>query len=133
LLLPGGGAALKRPVHAEDAVQGLAGLLNKPDAFGKVLALAGGESLTLLQMIHRIAEGLGKKPKYLTVPRIGCQIGVRVGEVLLPKNTWLRQSMLGWIFNASPSISEMQALINYNPRPFTPKNLVTNSTFKPDE
>lgn len=113
--LPGGGAALKRPVHAEDAANLLARLMLAPKAFGKTYALAGGEILSLHAMAIRIIAALGLKRRIVAVPG---DWALRVAAVLPTARVY--QGVLGLLQHAAPDIGDLQRDFEYAPRAFTP-------------
>lgn len=113
--LPAGGAALKRPVHAEDAANLLARLMLAPKAFGKTYALAGGEILSLHAMAMRIIAALGLKRRIVAVPG---DWALRVAAVLPTARVY--QGVLGLLQQAAPDIGDLQRDFEYAPRAFAP-------------
>lgn len=141
VVLPGGGKAMKKPVHAEDAAGLLARVLLEPRAFGKTYALAGGESLTLAEMAERIAQGLGIQRRVLRLPAAIAFWGARVVQGLGSQRSGLStrgiglrtrrsrfrkqaiatfQGMLGLLQDAAPDTRAIAEDFGYAPRAFLP-------------
>lgn len=66
--LVGKGTGLRQPVHAEDLAKACAVALDNPLAFGKAYNLSGGETLSYLEMVERIAATIGRKSHILKIP-----------------------------------------------------------------
>lgn len=66
--VPGDGSARFQPVAAEDAVAVLASLLRCEAAVGRNIELGGPETLTLDELIRRIAGALGRRRALVHLP-----------------------------------------------------------------
>lgn len=65
----GEGRGRRQPVHAEDLAQACLAVLDKPSTFAQVYELPGGETLTYCELVSRIAQGLGRRPRLVHVPQ----------------------------------------------------------------
>jgi nucleoside-diphosphate-sugar epimerase len=66
--LGGPGKGLRQPVHADDLAAAALAALDLPAAEGGSFNLGGGETLSYRQMIQRIFETLGRRPRFLRLP-----------------------------------------------------------------
>jgi uncharacterized protein YbjT (DUF2867 family) len=66
--LGGPGKGLRQPVHADDLAAGALAALDLPATAGGSFNLGGGETLSYRQMIQRIFETLGQRPRFLRLP-----------------------------------------------------------------
>jgi nucleoside-diphosphate-sugar epimerase len=66
--IAGKGGGLRQPVHAEDLARACLVVLDNDATHGQIYELPGGDTLTYAQMVSRIAEGLGRKPRLLHLP-----------------------------------------------------------------
>ena len=68
LPLAGEGKGLRQPVHAEDLAIGTVLVLKSDKTRHRSYDLPGGETLRYRTMCERVFEGLGRRPRILTVP-----------------------------------------------------------------
>lgn len=66
--LVGEGKGLRQPVHAEDLALACIESLNNSKTFGKAYNLSGGETLTYLDMVHRVAAFEEKNIHIVHIP-----------------------------------------------------------------
>lgn len=64
------GASLEQPVYAGDVVSAIDAALTQVDAGGKVLRLAGPESLSRAELMRRAARSVGRSVSVLSLPII---------------------------------------------------------------
>jgi GT2 family glycosyltransferase/nucleoside-diphosphate-sugar epimerase len=74
----GEGKGLRQPVHADDLAAACLGVLHLPTTWNRAYNLSGGETLTYRQMVERIFEELGKKPRIVKVPLAAYAVLLRV-------------------------------------------------------
>ena len=67
--LIGGATGKRMPVHAEDLAAACLSSMRREAGYNKMYNLSGGEMLSYREMVERIFDTLGKKPRYLHVPR----------------------------------------------------------------
>jgi len=65
----GDGRGLRQPVHAEDLARAVLAVLDAPATFDRGYDTPGGETLAYVEMVSRIAVGVGRRPRVLHVPR----------------------------------------------------------------
>ncbi len=64
----GAGRGLRQPVHAADLAAAALAVLDNASTFDRSYDLPGGETLSYLQMVTRIAEAVGRRPRILHLP-----------------------------------------------------------------
>lgn len=64
----GEAGGLRQPVHAEDVASACAAALSAQSAINHCYNISGGEIITYREMVHRIFQALGKKPKFVKFP-----------------------------------------------------------------
>lgn len=68
MLLVGNASGQRQPVHADDLVSAALEALKNPKTHNQIYSLAGGEILSYQNMVRRIASGLDKKSRTLSLP-----------------------------------------------------------------
>ena len=63
-----GGASLEQPIDARDVVVAIAAALAKPELAGRVLDVAGPESLPRCDLVRRAAALAGGTPRFVSIP-----------------------------------------------------------------
>ncbi len=63
-----GGASLEQPIDARDVVACIAAALARPELAGRVLDVAGPESLPRRELVRRAAALLGNTPRFVSIP-----------------------------------------------------------------
>lgn len=63
-----GGASLEQPIDARDVVVAIAAALAKPELAGRVLDVAGPESLPRRDLVRRAATLVGNAPRFVSIP-----------------------------------------------------------------
>jgi nucleoside-diphosphate-sugar epimerase len=59
---------LRQPIHAEDAAAACVSALQAPGAANRAYNISGGETLSYREMVIRVFDALGRRPRLLTVP-----------------------------------------------------------------
>lgn len=78
-----GGASLEQPIDAADVVEAIAAALARPALAGRVLDLAGPESLPRRELVRRAAAAAGAAgPIVLAVPYVLARLFARLAERL---------------------------------------------------
>jgi nucleoside-diphosphate-sugar epimerase len=117
--LAGGGGGRRQPVHADDlAAAGIAALA-RPGAAGRSYDLPGGETLTYREMVARIFEGLGRRPRIVSMPPALWSLGLKVAGGRLPGvNAAMGERMSAdLVFDPGPAVRDL----GWAPRPFHPR------------
>ncbi len=68
MFLMGQATGLRQPVNADDLVWAALAVLQKEKTLNQTYNLAGGEPLSYRLMVERIYNGLGKKPRIISLP-----------------------------------------------------------------
>ena len=63
-----GGASLEQPIDVRDVLAAIAGALARPELAGRVLDVAGPESLPRRELIRRAAALRGSTPRFVPIP-----------------------------------------------------------------
>ncbi len=63
-----GGASLEQPIDARDVVAAITAALERPQLAGRVLDVAGPESLARRELVRRAASLLGNTPRVVSIP-----------------------------------------------------------------
>jgi nucleoside-diphosphate-sugar epimerase len=80
----GGGRGLRQPVHAEDLAIGAISAASSPAAARKVYSLPGGETLTYLEMIGRIFDGLRLPRRTVSISPFWWKAAFIIAKPLFP-------------------------------------------------
>ncbi len=117
--LAGSGAGLRQPVHAEDLARAALQVLDAPATRGQAYDLPGGETLSYRAMVERVFEGLGRRPRVLSVPPALWRAGFRLAGRFLPgANAQMGARMEADLtFDPGPA----QRDFSWRPRDFRPR------------
>ncbi len=83
--LLGSGQGLFQPVYIDDMTEALARITGEPKYYGKTAELCGPRRLTLNEVVHEIAEAIGKKKPITHIPVPFASPAVFAMEAILPK------------------------------------------------
>jgi nucleoside-diphosphate-sugar epimerase len=116
LPLPGEGRGLRQPVHAEDLAT-LARLAMNATAAGRYDA-PGGETISYRVMAERIFEGLGRRPRVLTLPEPLIRLGFGMARPWMPGSSLQMVERINQdlVFDAGP----VREAFGWSPRSFRP-------------
>lgn len=87
LPISGPGQGRRQPVHADDLAVAAVRALTAPASIHQTYALAGGETLSYRQMCERIFDGLGRRPRILSLPPGLWRAGLILASPVLPGAT----------------------------------------------
>ena len=125
----GNGRYFLSPVHVDDVVQAMVGIVRTFSGDKTILNLCGPETMTMNQLIHRISRIQNAAPKTIHVPLWLARIGIHLLTVLKPGFA-VPDQIRRLLCQKEQSIVQTQALIPYNPRtleeglsPFPSKNI----------
>jgi len=118
--LLGPARGLRQPVHADDLAAACVAALDQPATFNRAYDLPGGETLSYREMVERIFQALGKRPRFIRVPMAGFAAAMKLLS-LLPRYRDFNVEMASrmnhdLVFDAGPA----QRDFAYRPRPFQP-------------
>lgn len=119
LPIAGSGAGLRQPVHAEDLATAAIAAAERPAAIGQIYDLTGGETLAYRTMCERVFEGLGKRPRIVSLPPALWRAGLMLASPFLPGVTAQMGERMDrdLVFDAGAAYSDL----DYSPRPFRPR------------
>jgi nucleoside-diphosphate-sugar epimerase len=118
LPLYGQGQGRRQPVHAADLAQAALEAAVSPRAVNRAYDLPGGETLTYREMVERVFEGMGRRPRILAAPEWLWGLGFALARPLLPGATAQMGARMAedLVFDDHPA----RADFNWNPRGFRP-------------
>jgi NADH dehydrogenase len=94
----GPGLAKKRPVWANDVVDGLARIAGNETAYGKTYNLSGGEPIAMRDFSHLLLKQQGADRPFVHLPVLGCRaVAFVLGKLM--KEPPLTQSAISGIVN----------------------------------
>lgn len=119
LPLSGDAAGKRQPVHADDLAAGAMSAALSPSTGNRAYDVPGGETLTYRAMSERIFEGMGRRPRIVSVPPVLWRLGLVLAGPLLPGATTAMGSRMAedLTFDASPAERDFQ----WRPRGFHPR------------
>lgn len=119
LPLAGRGEGRRQPVHADDLAAAALAALDAPAAPNRAYDLPGGETLTYRAMAERIFEGLGRRPRILSVPAPLWRAAFLLASPVLPGTTAAMGDRMAedLVFDGAPARRDF----GWSPRPFRPR------------
>ncbi len=79
---------LRQPIHAEDVATACVSALQATDATNRVYNISGGETLSYREMVIRVFDALGRRPRVLTVPLWAFRLAVSMLRCLPRYQQW---------------------------------------------
>ncbi len=119
LPLAGGGEGLRQPVHAEDLAIGALAAISSGAASGCAYDLPGAETLTYRAMVERVFEGLGRRPRIVTIPPSLFKLALTLARPLLPGVTVQMGARIGEDLTFDPAPAQRD--LSWAPRDFHPR------------
>jgi nucleoside-diphosphate-sugar epimerase len=116
LPLSGAGPGRRQPVHAEDLAGACLLALDRPQTFGREYDLPGGETLTYRAMAERVFEGLGRRPRILSLPPPLWRLAFRLASPPGATAAMGERMAEDLVFDGGPAAAEF----GWSPRPFRP-------------
>ena len=119
LPLSGAGEGLRQPVHADDLAAAALTVAATPATHDKAYDLPGGETLSYRDLVRRLFEAQGRKPRILHVPPALWRLGLGLASPLLPGATAAMGDRMAenLTFDAGPA----QRDFGWAPRAFRPR------------
>jgi nucleoside-diphosphate-sugar epimerase len=114
-----GGRGRRQPVHAEDLAAAAMAALERSRPANRAYDLPGGSTLSYREMVVRICEGVGCRPRIVSLPRRGYRIALTLAR-LAPRWRHLSRAM-GDRMTQDLCFSDQDAArdLGFTPRPFT--------------
>ena len=118
--LAGAARGRRQPVHAADVAAACVAALTVPQASGQVYALSGGETLSYRDMVARVFQSLGRRPRLLPLPGWVVVVCLQLLR-LLPRFRHWSPAMVTRM-NADLVVDHGPAArdLGFSPRPFRP-------------
>lgn len=79
---------LRQPIHAEDVAGACVSALQATDAANRAYNISGGETLSYREMVIRVFDALGRRPRLLTVPLWAFRLAVTMLRSLPRYRQW---------------------------------------------
>ncbi|MBN8551676.1 MAG: NAD-dependent epimerase/dehydratase family protein [Caulobacterales bacterium] len=119
LPISGHGEGRRQPVHADDLAGAAIAALTAPAAIRQTYALAGGETLSYRAVCERIFEGLGMRPRILSLPPPLWRAGLALASPVLPGTTAQMGERMerDLVFDDAPARRDL----GWSPRAFRPR------------
>jgi len=117
--LVGAGHGLRQPLHADDLAAACVAALAAPGA-GPAYDIAGGETLTYREMVRRIFASVGRRPRFVRIPRWGVRLLLPVVSRLTGRRD---VSLAAFDRMEDPLVADNAAAardLGFAPRPFEP-------------
>lgn len=122
----GSRAGKRQPVHADDiALACVVALRGGKTCSNRSYNLAGGETLNYREMVTRIFLALGRKPRFVTVPRPAFRVALAVLRIFPRYRQWSLAMVERMNADLVFDYSDAQRDLDFHPRPFhlTPDDL----------
>ena len=111
----GAGTALKRPVWAEDIVDGLVRLAGNRVAFGKTYNFSGGEAIKMLDFARLLLRHHAADRPFVHLPVALCRAAARLLEVVMDDPPLTSSAIAGVINDADLDPAEAMRDLGYRP------------------
>jgi NADH dehydrogenase len=111
----GAGQARKRPVYAEDIVDGLLRLADNPVAFGKIYNFSGGEAISMRDFAHLLLRHRGGDRPFLHLPLGACHAAARWLGAVMTEPPLTSSAIAGVVNDADLDPSEAIRDLGYRP------------------
>jgi len=118
LPLSGDGSGKRQPVHADDLAAGAVSAAVSSSSENRAYDLPGGETLTYRTMLERIFEGMGRRPRIVSLPPVIWRIGISLASPVIPGATSAMGSRMSedLTFDGNPAEKDF----HWRPRAFHP-------------
>lgn len=84
----GSASGRRQPIHVDDVASACKSALEAPHAAGRSYNISGGETLTYKDMVARIFEALGKRPRFFETPLWLFQLAGPIVRVVPKFHDW---------------------------------------------
>jgi len=111
----GPGTARKRPVWADDIVDGLLRLAGNDVALGKTYNFSGPDSITILQLAHLLLQHHGGDRPFVHVPAPACRAVARALAAVMDDPPLTLSAIAGVLNDADLDPSEAMRDLGYRP------------------
>ena len=110
---------LRQPIHAEDVAAACVSALQAPGAANRAYNISGGETLSYREMVIRVFDTLGRRPRLLTVPLWAFRLAVSMLRCLPRYRQW--SAAMAERMNSDLVFDHTEAarVIGFKPRQFS--------------
>ena len=119
-VVAGQAAGLRQPIHADDVSRAVLAAVGNSKAQAQSINIGGGAPITYREMVDRIAQGLGKKARLISLPTFACKALMRLlamaGLTRLSPSLFDRMAE-DLVFDHGESVEKL----GISPRPFHPQ------------
>lgn len=121
IVLPGGGRALKQPIHTNDLVEGLLSFLKVDSEIisKKIYNFSGGKSLNMREMTDLCLKKMNLKKKVINIPAGVALFLADLMEFVVSKPASPKQAIAGFLENADLDNSLTVKDLYFKPRAFS--------------
>jgi NADH dehydrogenase len=114
----GPGTALLQPVHIDDLVDAVVGVLDTKDAIGRTYGVSGATVLPFNELVRAVAAARHKRRRLVHAPLGLCMAAARVLAPILGPGSFLTpDALLGVNEDAALDSADLQRDSGYRPRP----------------
>lgn len=78
--LLGAAKGLRQPIHASDVASACFQALTHSEVVNRAYNISGAETLTYGEMVRRVFDAMGKKPRYLHIPRVVFRLVIALSQ-----------------------------------------------------
>lgn len=114
----GSAKGLRQPVHAEDVAQACLHALEESVGTNYAYNLSGGETLSYREMVGRIFDAIGRRPRLLTVPLWFFHLALMLMHLLPRYRHWTAAMAERMNQDLVFDHSEAAENLKFSPRPF---------------
>ncbi len=116
--LPGGGRHLVQPVFVDDVVAALAAALDRAQALGSPIVVAGPRPITYADMVRACARAVGRRVAIVPAPAPLLALAARAASALGAPAPFDAAEIRRATEDKSFDVSDMQSRLGVTPRPF---------------
>ncbi|MGR9098984.1 MAG: SDR family oxidoreductase [Gammaproteobacteria bacterium] len=84
----GAAKGMRQPIAAVDVAKSCLQVLESPKTVDRCYVIAGRETMTYREMVHRVFEAMGKKPRILAIPLALFRIGIGMVRLIPRFSNW---------------------------------------------
>jgi NADH dehydrogenase len=111
----GSGSARKRPVWAEDVVDGIVRIAGSEAALGKTYNLSGAEAISMVEFSRLLLEQQGEKRVFVHLPVFACRLAAFVLAWVMEKPPLTASAVAGIVNDADLDPSLAMRELGYRP------------------
>jgi NADH dehydrogenase len=111
----GDGRARKRPVFAEDIVEGLARIADNPRSHGRTYNFSGADSVSIRELAELMLARRGRRRPFVHLPVFLCQAAAVAMAVVMKDPPLSLQAIAGLVNDADLSPDDAIADLGYRP------------------